>query len=863
MISITDGDNNITTINRDSSANPTGIVAPFGQLTILELDPNGYLSTVTNPRGESYAMAYTPDGLLISFTDPRNNTSAFAYDPLGRLKQDDNAGGGGLTLTRAELADGRIATTTTALGRATSHQVRNLSIGDRERIHTQPDGTVSTDLEKTDGTRIFTAADGSVTTLVESPDPRFGMQSPLPKSVTVSTGGLTSIVTLTRTTSLSDPDNLLSLTSMTDQLSINGRLSSSIYNAATRVFTNTSAAGRQSTRTIDTLGRTTQIQVNGLLPVINSYEQKGRLETITVGTGADKRLMTFGYNPAGFLSMIADPLNHTTHFEYDLAGRITKQTLPDTREILYSYDANGNLASLTPPGRQAHVFNYSPVNLVDQYTPPDIGISTTSTVYQYNLDKQLTNVTRPDSKSIAFTYDVTTGKLNKQTTPLGDTLYGYDPITGKLTTTDTPDGVELTYGFNGALLSQVRWSGPITGSTDFSYDNDFRISDIKVNGVNSIIYQYDNDSLLTQAGALMLGRDTLNGLLTGTSLGLVTDSYVYNGFGEVTNYLTQYNSSNILGFQYSYNKAGRVTQKDETTGGILDSFEYAYDTVGRLTEVKKNSIVQASYGYDSNGNRTTINGVVIATYDDQDRLLTYAAAGYDYNANGELESKTESGVTTTYDYDVLGNLRQIVLPGSVSIDYIIDGQNRRIGKKINGVLTQDFLYQDQLNPVAELDGSGNVVSRFIYADKGNIPAYMVKDGITYRIISDHLGSPRMVVNTADGSVAQRMDYDVWGNVVSDTNPSFQPFGFAGGIYDLHTGFIRFGVRDYDPLTGRWTAKDPILFDGGDANLYGYVLNDPVNFIDPDGQIRFKKDFFNPAKRIKKNFGITEKYQAKN
>ena len=67
-------------------------------------------------------------------------------------------------------------------------------------------------------------------------------------------------------------------------------------------------------------------------------------------------------------------------------------------------------------------------------------------------------------------------------------------------------------------------------------------------------------------------------------------------------------------------------------------------------------------------------------------------------------------------------------------------------------------------------------------------------------------------------------------MVVDTNPGFQPSGFAGGLYDPDTGLVRFGARDYDPDVGRWTAVDPILFAGGDTNLYGYVLNDPVNMI---------------------------------
>jgi len=63
-----------------------------------------------------------------------------------------------------------------------------------------------------------------------------------------------------------------------------------------------------------------------------------------------------------------------------------------------------------------------------------------------------------------------------------------------------------------------------------------------------------------------------------------------------------------------------------------------------------------------------------------------------------------------------------------------------------------------------------------------------------------------------------------------------PFGFAGGLYDRDTKLIHFGFREYDPFTGRWTAKDPILFAGGDTNLYGYVLGDPVGGIDPKGKL---------------------------
>jgi RHS repeat-associated protein len=111
---------------------------------------------------------------------------------------------------------------------------------------------------------------------------------------------------------------------------------------------------------------------------------------------------------------------------------------------------------------------------------------------------------------------------------------------------------------------------------------------------------------------------------------------------------------------------------------------------------------------------------------------------------------------------------------------------------------------------------------------------VMTDGTVYRFITDHLGSVRLVVNAATGVVAQRMDYDAFGRVLNDNKPGFQLFGFAGGLYDDDTGLVRFGARDYDAHSGRWTAKDPILFAGGPANLYEYVGTDPMNRIDPGG-----------------------------
>jgi RHS repeat-associated protein len=147
---------------------------------------------------------------------------------------------------------------------------------------------------------------------------------------------------------------------------------------------------------------------------------------------------------------------------------------------------------------------------------------------------------------------------------------------------------------------------------------------------------------------------------------------------------------------------------------------------------------------------------------------------------------------------------------------------------------QGFLYDGQLRIAAELDGANNLVSRFVYGSRLNVPDYMVKGGVTYRIVTDQLGSPRLVINSITGQIVQRMDFDEFGNVTNDTNPGFQPFGFAGGLYDQDTKLVRFGARDYDAGVGRWTAKDPIDFEGGTTNLFGYALNNPINLTDRNG-----------------------------
>jgi YD repeat-containing protein len=106
LAQVRDGDNNITTIERDGSGNPTAIVGPFGQRTTLTLDTNGFLASVTNPANEAFHFSYTASGLLTSRTDPNGNVAQMTYDAEGRLVQDADAAGGSQNLARTDIPNG-------------------------------------------------------------------------------------------------------------------------------------------------------------------------------------------------------------------------------------------------------------------------------------------------------------------------------------------------------------------------------------------------------------------------------------------------------------------------------------------------------------------------------------------------------------------------------------------------------------------------------------------------------------------------------------------------------------------------------------------------------------------------------------
>ncbi|QDK45633.1 hypothetical protein DOM22_10970 [Bdellovibrio sp. ZAP7] len=848
--SITETFGRTTYFNRDGAGNFISITAPNGTVTSVSTDTNGYLSSITNPMNQTHSFTYYgTKGLLQTFTKPGGQVSTFSYDAWGNLTTDSHSGGYFWTLAQNITLPDRInSVLQTPMGRTTNYIGSNdgNSSMSREVLPSGATNTYQRDQNNFDRKTLeVTWSEGT------NADPRFPTSrytSGITYRDQVRTSVVSGVIRQAQLQDLQDPFSILSYS--LDYYAAPSFTATEQYNPTLKTFTTTTGVGKTSVLAIDSYERVVSETTGNLTPIQYGYTNE-KLTSVTQGA----RVSTFGYNSTtGYLESVTNPLSQSTLFSYNNAGELIGQIGPDLRLITYNYDANGNLTGVTPFGRPIHQFSANSSELPSGYQPPVLtGVPNVNTSYSYNLDKQLTQILKPNGQSITYNYDATTGLLTDYVTSIGTYLVQMNTQSERPQEITTPNNFKNRFDWanEDIVYNQYRNASDVQ---IYSYRKNYQYDGVLLNDVvenpsgtqSSISYTFNSDQDLTNAGDMILNYNTPNGQLTTVKMGTssttgFTDTYTYNTFGEVTGYTVKRGSTTIYTMNLTRDALGRIDTKTQTMNSITDAYSYVFDLSGRLQQVTKNASVVANYGYDSNSNRNSGNvgaQTTTATYDDQDRLTAYNSITFTYNANGDLLTKTNTvtNTTTQYTYDVFGNLTQVVLPGgATTISYEIDGLNRRVGMKVNNVLQKRWVYMDQYRIAAELNSAGTITKRFVYGSKGNIPDYMIASGVKYRIISDQLGSPRLVVKQSDGTITQRMNHDEFGRVIEDTNPGFTPFGFAGGLYDNQTGLVRFGARDYDPEIGRWTAKDPIDFDGEMENLYGYSFFDPVNYFDQSGE----------------------------
>jgi len=828
LTSVTDVDGETTTIERDDDGNPTAIVAPDGQRTNLEVNNDGYLDVVEAPTGDQASLSYGDGGLLTEYEAPSGRTVTFGYDELGNVETATTSSGT-ITLSETEADDVRTVTHESPLGRTITQEVTH---GDDRRLVTEsPSGAARTVIEHEDGskTRVSRESD-TVEQEPYEPDPRFGPAAGYVGNETRRTPqGLHSNVEIRRSARMTDDEDPSTLERLVETKTVDSRTSKYVADTSERELTETTPEGRAVTTTVDAAGRPTRIDPDGLAPTVVDRDDSGSVESVTVGTGSDEREYTHEYRN-GFLWRTTNPEGHQLTLDRDAAGRITESTLPDGRVVDYDRDREGLLSSITSPGGSTHGFAYDGLDL-DTVTLPDGSVVD----YDFDADGNVSSVEYPGGDVLSYTYD-DAGRTDEIDLGHGSITFTWDDAFDLAKTIDGPDGVSLDLEYDGSLVTKRTWSGGVSGVVGRTYDDSFRLDSRTVAG-NTVTFDYDDDDNRTKAGALNIDLKSDTGLVDETTLDASVESWTYDEFGDVDTHDASVGGTTLYDADYTYDDRGVVEELTETVEGETTTREFRHDASGRLERVITDGTTTQEFGYDDDDNRTshTRDGsTVTPTYDDRHRLKTYGDRTYDYTAAGHLQSVTENGDTTTYDYDVRHNLRSVTKPDGTAIEYLHDAFDRRVAKKVDGTITRKWLYRDGLNPVAELDGDDNLVAQFVYGTRDYVPDYVIKNGTNYRIVTDHLGSPRLVVDANSGDVEQRIDYDAFGRVTDDTNPGFQPFGFAGGLYDPDTGLVRHGARDYDPETGRWTTPDPLNVAGGSFNRYTYAGNGPLNLVDRTG-----------------------------
>jgi RHS repeat-associated protein len=860
LIKVYDAYANMTQIERDGSGWPTTIIGPFGQRTQLTVNGDGYLASVSDPGGQTTSFTYTASGLMTGMTEPKGNAHAFTYGADGRLATDKDPANDMQTLTRSEFDTGYSVIHSTAEGRQTTYRVERLSNGNQRQTNTFPTGAITTNNLSTNGSETLTFADGSTSIPSKTPDPRFGMRSPLYKTTTKMPSNLEFKSETKRTVTLSDPSDLLSVQTIAEEtiygdtcFGCDPRIYTLTYSAADKKYTDTTAEYRQKILTVNDQGSITRIDFvpggyDGIFidPVTFTYNPQGFLTETVFGDTSQ----TFTYDALGRVETVANAAGETISYGYDSSNRVTSATSPLGNSYGFNYDANSKLTQITMPGSAAHGFSYNSLNLLSGYTPP--GVGQPSYAWSYNKDRDLTRTTLPGGRLIDLHYD-TGGRMDEIQYDEATVQMTYNDVTdhlARITRTPTPPSPgpaqQMDYTYDGSLLKSAAYSGVANGTYTYTYDSNYFLTGFALDS-DSVSIIRDKDGLVTRYGDFDFGREETLGLPTtiedsGSGTHTLRIDYTYDNLGRLSGRVHQIKTgvdefgapiyTPIYSLQLTRDNTGRITQKIDGS-----TYDYAYDKEGRLKEVRKDSSLDPveQYTYDTNGNRisTRISSTLtaFAQYDVQDRITGQGGVIYQHNTDGFM---TQRG-SETLVYSARGELLEATV-GGTTVTYAYDGYGRRVGRKTGSGNWYQYLYLDpqKAYPVAATRDPGGILTTYHYDDFGHLFAFQ-RGGVWYYVATDQVGTPK-VVGDATGNIIKTLDYDSYGVLIADSNPGFDlPIGFAGGISDLVTGLIRFGARDYDPAIGRWTAKDPILFTGGDSNLYRYVFNNPVSYVDRKGK----------------------------
>ncbi|NOU65744.1 hypothetical protein GC096_17045 [Paenibacillus sp. LMG 31461] len=849
LLSISDRSGNLTRIERDTQGKPTAIVAPGGQRTILEVDSSGELSSITNPAGETYRMQYE-GGLLTEYTDPVQGVSEYDYDDSGLLVKATNPEGGVKTLHKSILNKGSRVTFTDPSNRTTTYET---VVADGKTLYTLTDSNgARTVTEKIDEqSETATLADGTKISKKFGTDSRFGKNTPFVSELTyTSPDGKVTTLKEERSAVINNNNELVSYTV---KHTLNGDVFTIQYDGANHKFTETTAEGTKTETYLDEKDRITKVAWPGtnLFPIESFYDAVGRMERVQQG----EKWVSYTYNAQNLIEKESDAFGSVKTYEYDAAGRIVSVTTPGNKVYRKGYDDLGSLTGITMPDGSKYEQQFNKLGQFDGFSPEGSELWYNP---EYDNGRNLLNTTMSSGRIIDHVLEASGSKrpigINDGDIQRTFTYVGQSDMAKTIESAMPSDSArqqKIAYDYSGENIKSMVLTGKTNASFSYVYDDFFNMTNMAmtVGGVvYNTVFQYDNEDNLTKFGAFQFSRGGPLKAVSSMADGKMDIQVAYDKYGKIDSVTYVLKGSQVYKAGYTYDKRGFVTDITAISAKGSELTHYEYDLDGQLigmTQTEPGGItVTEAYSYDANKNRITsqVNGAaqVVSAYREHDVLERVGALAYSFDVDGFL---TQRG-SDAFSYGVRGELLEATVTSATYMNgmtngtykYTYDGLGRRVAKEDSMGRKTQFVYG---NPeslqlmTASIDASGQP-TLYSYNEMGLLIA-LERGGKRYYVVTDAVGTPQLVLDE-NSVVVKELRYDSYGVLQSDSDAAFELLiGYAGGLEDRDTGLVRFGFRDYDPLSGRWTARDPILLESGQTNMYAYVNNNPILFRDPCGQ----------------------------
>ncbi len=829
---------NVRAITYDSRFRPVSIDDSLGTMGGYTWDGHGNPLTRSNGNGKVTGFAYDQYGNLLSETDPLSHTINYTYDLMGRVLTSTDA----LSNTTGHTYDalGHVVMVTEPLGVVFRYEYdangNQTAVIDPKSGRTENTYDAANRLIKVtypnDSSESYTYDwRGKVLTHTDQGGHVTRYQYDLagqlvsvayaegtPDSGTVSYGYDEAGRKVSETDELGHTityvyDDAGHLLSVTDAL---GNVTSYIYDDAGRRISKMDANDHEIRYTYDIRGRLTLTIYADNTTSQQGYDGAGYLVS---STDQASRVTTYGYDDAGLLSSVTNPLSQTTSYGYDAVGNLRSITDANNHQTSFTYDALNRQIRKTWPDESFESFGY---DLNSNQTSHQLADGNTNTFVYDALDR-LTQTSYFDGQTVAYTY-TPTGQRETVTDARGVTRYEYDNHDWLIRVTQSNgQTVSYTYDTAGNRLSMTTPAGTVT----YGYNNVNRLASVTDPQGGEAAYTYDNAGLCTQL--------TLpNGVVV---------EYGYDQLDRLTNIIQRNGGTTLGSYSYTLSPAGNRLSVAEADGS---SFQWSYDDAYRLlSETRRDNssaiTSQSSFTYDSVGNRLTqtVNGTLTSyTYNELDQMLTAGAVAHIYDARGNLTQVTDGVDVTSYAWDAADRLSNVTLPGGIGISYGYDADGRRVKQTI-GPQVANYLW-DEASPygdvVLESDGSGASIASYMLG--GTELLSQNRDGTVNYYLHDGQGSIRALVNNA-GNITDQYIYDAFGNLISQQGMTINPYLYTGQQFDALTGLYSLRARYYAPTDGRFLNRDmadTMLMSPVELNRYAYVANNPVNAIDPMGQM---------------------------